>query len=149
MRTPRIGADAIFAAVMIAAVSAHAAEPAKQRHWEVLPGHKNVLVNLTSIAPMWTGLRGARDYSVYPPQDVDQVRTEETKATIKFNGYVTEVFWIICSGFGAELTGEPQAVYLVPTKHNGPSPVLGYLPAGALENFVCPRARLKAQQPQP
>lgn len=129
---------------VIMAAQAGAAEPRK-REWTAIPGHTNILVDVASVAPMWTSLQGPRDYSTTPPTDVFRIPTETTNVTIKLNGHIFDHYILTCSGF---LSGNTQPSRV--EKEVGKTvQVLGDVPGGVVEALACPIARAKAKSTQP
>lgn len=133
---------AVVVAVMVVTIAAHATESSPKRHWIAVPGHENILVDLASVARMWTSLVGPRDYSTSPPKDLSRIPTETTDVSIKLNGHVFSHYMITCSGFWAGST-EPSTVYFPQGINELPTKVMGYVPAGVVEALACPAARLK------
>jgi hypothetical protein len=138
-------ANLVLAAVL-ASASPTEAVSAPTHQWKPVPGHKNISVDLASVSPMWTSYLGPRDYGVSPPRDLFHVPTETTDVTIRLNGHIFRGYMITCSGFGAPTPDElPATVYFPQRINEPPTRVMGYVPAGAVEKLVCPRARLVAR----
>jgi hypothetical protein len=137
-----------LAALVASGVHTDAAENHGQQ-WKAVPGHENILVDVASVAPMWTSLLGPRDYDTSPPTDLYRVPTETTDVTIKLNGHLFRHYLITCSGFGARSVGSPEVVYFPQRLDEPPTKVMGYVPVGTVEELACPSARLKARSAQP
>lgn len=113
------------------------ADARAKRLWKAVPGHKNIMVDMASIAPMHAGRTMPTTGNPHMPI----LGYEETMMSIKLNGNLVEHYVVTCSGFGFG-SKESAAVYSEQVMFGGAAPkVIGYVPTGALEKLVCPRAR--------
>lgn len=147
------GPYAALIALAFVAVQGHAAEPHK-REWVVVPGHKNIMVDIASVAPMSKDLEGPRLPGQRFGEMTDPVPTERTAATIRLNGHIFTSYMMICSGFGAWSSQEVTVEFPQPWHPGQPIPtqpprIMGHVPGGAVEALACPVARAKVQARNP
>lgn len=129
----RFWAGAIFLGLL--GHAACAAEP--ERDWKIVPGHKNILVDMASIQPLKKEF-----FEVNLPSGWTHDRSrpyEMTSAAISLNGHLREHNAIYCSG----ITVKGVRTYMFPDSDK----VMGVIPEGVVEAMVCPKARELAPSP--